>query len=176
MFSLVALQHAMHAGARAKNLNRRWLKSALEIKDGTAFELIANLYTYSHHCALKQTNEAALHLERCLQLVDVVRPLVRIILISAAASFVAWHWDDAPKATEWRKRLKTENGLPFLSRLGLDVSMCCAERDFAKAVELWNEGINFIERIPDATARLVQEGPWREWGKEIEERRMAADG
>jgi hypothetical protein len=175
MYCMVALEHAVRSGVQSKNLNERWLKGALELSDGTVFELMANLWAYSQQSSLKRIDAAATHLERCLELSNIVRPFTRLVLISTAATFVAWYWDDAQKAEQWCVHLKTRERLPFLSKLSLEISVCCANNELGRAAELWSKGLRFIEQIPDQTARIVQEVPWREWGQEIDERRLSAE-
>ena len=83
--SIVAVGSLQRKGVRARCWNSNWLKAANILHDKSRDEFSGNWLAYISSNGNKDASTAALHLERCLGLVNLVGPSLRDIAALEAA-------------------------------------------------------------------------------------------
>lgn len=84
--------------------------------------------------AREERDEAALHLERCLERIRFAGTVYREVLLLEASVFSAWHRRDAQKAIQWRNRIVKKIELPELLNLRAQIAIDSALDNFADAL------------------------------------------
>ena len=175
-FAINALLMQASAGIRPRNWNRRWLGCATAIQDRSVDALSANWLAYVAWSDENNAANAAIHLERCLELIMLAAPDVRELLILEAAIFTAWFRGDAARSEEWLKLVRHPRYLPPLMRIRAEVALDCAHRDFNRAVAKWRRGQDLIQQLPEGRVQSSSSHLWSEWLEEIRTRQQTLSG
>jgi len=168
--STIAVGAQQRNGTRAKDWRQTWLKAASSMHDDSVDEFSGNWVAYISANAKKDAALAAAHLERCLQLVQLLRPSIRDLVAQEAAVFSAWFRKDALLAEKWVTQIKKPRLMQPLLRIRMNLALCCPRRDFASAGDLWQQGFAFIEKLPATLSGDRLRESWLEWQAEIQER------
>jgi hypothetical protein len=166
----IAVGGQKRKGTRAKDWRQTWLRAATSLHDNSVDEFSGTWLAYISASAKEDAALAAAHLERCLQLVHLLRPSIRDLVAQEAAVFTAWFWKDAPLAEKWVSQIKKPKLIQHLPRIRVKLALCCAHRDFAGAGDIWQQGFTFIEKLPATLSRDRLRESWLEWQGEIQER------
>jgi hypothetical protein len=168
--SSCAVTVQLNNGTRPREWKSTWLRAATSLHDGSADEFLANFLAYTSANDRKVAPEAALHLERCLELASTQWPSTRDLLAQEAAVFTAWFRRDAAVAEKWASQIGKPKLMSRLLQIRLSVALDTAKSDFQRAREELQVGLAFVERLPVSAAQgRLREG-WIEWQEEIEER------
>ncbi|HET6179725.1 MAG TPA: hypothetical protein VFE61_22575 [Candidatus Sulfotelmatobacter sp.] len=161
---------------RSKHWKRTWLNAAVSAQDGSVDDFAANRLAYASANDRKETVNAALHLERCLELIGLLGSSIQDLVVLEAAVFTAWFRKDAVTAQKWLAQVKRLKAVPQSMRVPADVAMTCARKEFDPALRRWQEGFAFIEQLPATSVREKLRASFLEWRAEIEERQQAEVG
>jgi hypothetical protein len=159
-----------HAGVRPKAWRRTWLEAAGRVRDGSIDEFAGNWICYLAANDRKDISAAALHLERCLELTNLLGPFSKDLVALEAAVFTAWFREDAPTAQKWLTHVKKPRTLPELLRNRADIAVCCVRKDFGAGLTLWQNAFALIEKLPDTPVKALLRQGFLEWRGEICER------
>lgn len=168
---IAALGNLYDKGVRARDWKGTWLQSAACMHDGSLDAFTGHWLAYMSANDRKNAPVAALHLERCLDLVGMVPLSARDIVAQEAAVFTAWFRGDASLAGQWLTQINKPQRMQRLVRLRLDVALRCAHRAYDAADLSWREGLTYIEEATAGAAREQLKQSWLEWGTEIEDRK-----
>ena len=172
--SICAVGNLSNNGMRAKNWKRTWLRSAASLRDASVDAFTGNWISYISAHDRKEAHLAATHLERCLELAQILPLSTRDVIAQEAAVFVAWFRHDASLADRWVAQLKKPGLMQHFVRIRLAVAICCAHRDYPGAENAWQAGLAFIETATSGSSRERLKEGWNEWREEILERKTAA--
>lgn len=168
--SIFALGLQAKKGVPARSWKRSWISAASRLRDGSRDEFVGNWFAYASANDSKDSARAAIHLERCLELVTLVRPSLLSLAIVEAAVFVAWFRNDALTADKWARKVKHPKQGPPLPRIRLQTALLCSRADFDAALISWQEGQTWIENLPATPSNDRLRDSWLEWKEEIHER------
>lgn len=169
--SCAALDFEHQRGVRPKSWRRSWLRAATCVPDRSYDDFVANWLAYMVAEDGQDATLAAFHLEKCL---EVAGPAGAYMLDHAAleaAFFTAWFRNDALTADKWLVHVNRPKQLPELLHIRLQTALACSKRDFDAGLVNWQEGLNWIERLPQTPSNQRLKDSWLEWCAEIEERR-----
>lgn len=168
--SIAALGEQTQKGVRPKNLKRTWLHAASSVHDGSVDEVASNWLAYASASDWKDDDAAALHLERCLELMHLLGPSTRNVFTLEAAVFTAWSRRNPGIAQKWFDQVKNLKTLTPLQRIRVDVALLCGRQEFDLALVRSQEGAALIAKLPvSPTQNRLREG-WSEWQEEIRQR------
>ena len=169
--SVAALGDQTRQGVRPKQLKRTWLNAASSVHDGSVDDFAGNWLAYAAASDRKDDDAAALHLERCLELMHLLGPSMQTMASLEAAVFTAWSRRNAELAQTWVDRVKSPKTITPLQRMRVDVALLCGQEQFDLALSRSQEGAAFIAKLPlSPTQNRLHEG-WAEWQEEIRQRR-----
>ena len=169
--SVAAMGEQTQKGVRPKKLKRTWLHAASSVHDGSVDDVAGNWLAYASASDRKDDHAAALHLERCLELMHLLGPSMQNVISLEAAVFTAWSRRNPGIAQKWFDRAKNLKTIPPLQRIRVDVAMLCGREEFDFALTRSQEGAAFIAKLPvSPTQNRLREG-WSEWQDEIRQRR-----
>jgi hypothetical protein len=159
-----------HAGVRPKAWKRTWLEAAGGVRDGSVDDFAGNWAAYLAANDRKDIFAAAVHLERCLEGMNLLGPLFQDMVALEAAVFSSWFREDAVTAQKWLVQVKKLKALPQLLQSRAQIAMCCGRREFGLALSFWQEGIALIEKLPSTPLKVRFTEGFLEWRDEIRER------
>ncbi|HET9308779.1 MAG TPA: site-2 protease family protein [Candidatus Sulfotelmatobacter sp.] len=167
---LTAIASQSQDGIRPSEWKRSWIEAAAGIRDGSIDDFAGNWIAYAAANDREDAPAAALHLERCLELINLVGPWLQDLAAMEAAVFTAWFRENPATAEAWFKQVKKSSALPKLLQMRAKIAFCCARNDFALSLLKWQEALEYIERLPPTPTkdRLIE--GFREWRDEIQER------
>jgi hypothetical protein len=165
--SIAALGNLYDNGIRAKNWKRTWLRSASSVPDASLDAFTGNWLVYASANDRKDAAVAAVHLERCLELSQMLPVSTRDLVAQEAAFFAAWFRDDASLADRWVTQLMKPRQLQRSVQLRLDVALSCAHRDYDAADRSWQEGFALIDSSALGIAQQRLKEASLEWREEI---------
>jgi membrane-associated protease RseP (regulator of RpoE activity) len=168
--SLMAVGSQSHAGVRPKSWRRTWLDAAGRIRDESVDDFAGNWIAYAAANDRKDAPVAASHLERCLELVNLLGPSLQDLVALEAAVFTAWFRGNTVIAEKWLGQVKRIKTLPQLMQIRADIALHCARREFAPALSKWQQGFVFIEKLPPSPVKTRLTEGFLEWRDEIQER------
>jgi hypothetical protein len=169
---IMALANQNQRGVRSKHLRRTWLEAASSLSDGSVDDFAGNWMAYASANDRKEASLAALHLERCLALVNLLGPTTQDLVALEAAVFTAWFRKDAVTAQKWREQVRKFKAIPQLLRIRADVALPCARVEYDQALIAWQRGLAFIEALPVSAVQKKLKDGWLEWQTEIRERQQ----
>jgi hypothetical protein len=169
---IMALANQNQRGVRSKHLRRTWLEAASSLSDGSVDDFAGNWMAYASANDRKEASLAALHLERCLALVNLLGPTTQDLVALEAAVFTAWFRKDAVTAQKWREQVRKFKAIPELPRIRADVALLCARVEYDQALIAWQRGFAFIEALPVSAVQKKLKDGWLEWQTEIRERQQ----
>ena len=168
--SIAAIGDQNQKGIRPRQLKRTWLNAASSVHDGSVDDVAGNLLAYSSANDRKDEPVAALHLERCLELMHLLGPSTQSVISLEAAVFSSWFRKNPVIAQKWFDHVKNLKAITPLQRIRVDVALLCGRQEFDLALPRWQEGLAFITKLPAApTQKRLLEG-WLEWQQEIRQR------
>jgi Zn-dependent protease len=174
--TLSAIGNQSQNGVRAKLWKRTWVNTAARVGDRSIDDFAGNWVAYAAANDRKDGSVAAVHLERCLRLANLLGPSLRDLMALEATVFSAWFREDAATAEKWFSQVNRLKALPKLLQFRADIALRCARREFSSALSGWQEAYAFIEKLPDtAIKKRLQEG-FLEWRGEIEQRQQVHHG
>ena len=157
-------------GIRSKHWKRTWLKAAGSVHDGSVDDFSGNWIGYAAANDRKDASAAALHLERCLALMGLLRPSTQDVICLEAAVFTAWFRRDPSTAQKWVGQVKKLKAVQQLLRIRADVALLSARSEFDSALVRWQEVYAFIEKLPANPVQGRLKDSFQEWRDEILER------
>jgi hypothetical protein len=161
-------------GVRPRNLNRNWLKMACSTRSETIYDFSGNWLSYMAANDRKDVPVAAFHLERSIELIDLLgKPTQQVVALEAAV-FTAWFRHDVELAQKWLRQITVLKEIPMLSRIRGDVAMSCARKEYENALVDWQKGFAFIEKLPASPRNQRLRDGWMEWKDEIVERQNSS--
>jgi hypothetical protein len=170
LLSVCAVGAQQQNGIPPKNWRRTWLKAASSLPDGCADDFWGNWLAYISGSSREDESLAASHLERCLIVSRSLTHTVRDLAAQEAAIFAAWFRSDTRLAEKWLGQITRPKLLHPLNRCRVDVAMCCARGEFKTALGAWEEGLSYVNVLPDTPAKQRLIEGWQDWRKQIEER------
>jgi len=170
---IAAVGNQNQKGVRSKEYKRTWLQAATSLHDGSVDDFIGNWLAYASANDRKDAFSAGLHLERCLELVNLLGPSIQDLVALEAAVFTAWFWNNSVVAESWLRQVKKLKALPQLQPIRAAVALSCALLKYDQALASWQQGLSFIDALPiNPPQKQLKEG-WLEWQCEIRERQQA---
>lgn len=133
-------------GERFTKMPRSLLRAAVSVNDRTCHSFVGHLLVYSYHFDQEQFSEAAIHLERCLSMADIVDHRQRNNVIMEAAIFQAWANDDAVSAKKWRERT-TEWSVDGIYLLRWKIVEAALERKSDETLRHFNAALGEVNKI-----------------------------
>jgi hypothetical protein len=168
----MALANQSQKGARSRRLRQTWVQAASSLPDGSIDDFAGNWIAYLSANDRKIAPVAALHLERCLALMNLLGPTTQDLATLEAAVFTAWFRKDAVTAQKWLQQVRKFKAIPPLLRIRADVALPCARMEFDQALSVWQRGIDFVVALPISPERKRLKNGWMEWHAEIRERQL----
>lgn len=121
------------------------------------------------------TEQAARHLEKCLELFGIASPEFERPLLMEAAIFQAWSRGDQQKAEIWALKSDVGPAVPPLNQLRFAICMHWAAREYDKLALAWEEGCTQIETLPPSSQKDLLKDSWLEWKQEFDTKRRARE-
>jgi hypothetical protein len=165
-----AIVYQSHAGIRPKAWKRTWLEAAGRVRDGSVDDFAGNWAAYLAANDRKDTSRAAEHLERCLELVNLLGPSLKDMMALEAAVFTSWFREDATTAQKWLAQVKKLGALPQLMQKRAQIAMSCGQKQFRPALKLCEEGLALVDKLPPTPVKDRLSEGLLEWRDEICER------
>ena len=174
--SMTAIGNQSQNGVGAKSWKRTWVNAAARVGDKSIDDFAGNWVAYLIANGRRDVPVAAVHLERCLDLANLLGPSLRDLVAMEATLFSAWFREDAATAQKWFGQINRPKTLPKLLQFRAEIALCCARREFPAAFSRWQQACAFIEKLPKTPLkeRLVE--GFLEWRSEIEQREQAHQG
>jgi hypothetical protein len=170
---IMALANQSQRGVRSKHLRNTWLQAAGSQPDGSVDDFAANWIAYTSANDRKDAPMAALHLERCLALMNLLGPMTQDLVALEAAVFTAWFRKDAVTAQKWLDHVRKFKAVPPLLRIRADIALPCARMEYDEALAAWQRGMDFVTALPVSPEKKRLQDGWMEWQAEIRERQLA---
>ena len=85
----------------------------------------------------------------------------------------AWCRRDALLADKWFAQVKRPKLIQPLQRIRIEVAVSFGRGDLRAALEKWQQGLEYIENLPEGVNRESLTDSWLEWREKIEERNTA---
>lgn len=164
--SLIALDIQIRDGVPAKSWNRKWVRAASCINDGSHDSLMGSWLAFNWAEASDDDCTAASNLEVCLQNAGIASEEFLDYMRAAASAFHAWRTGDAVKAEKWFNAIQNPSSLPRLLQIRTIVALRSVEKRTDEALSKWDEGLALIKALPDPPRQPV-ESSWIEWRAEI---------
>lgn len=171
--SLTAIGNQSRLGVRPKLWKRTWLNAAGAVRDESVDDFAGNWVAYTAANDREDVPVAALHLERCLELVCLLGPSLQDLVALEAPVFTGWFQLNAAIAEKWLKRVKKIQALPQLLQIRADIAIHCARKEFVPALARWQDAFAFIEKLPPTTLKKSMAEGFEEWRREILERQRS---
>jgi Zn-dependent protease len=174
--SLTAIGNQAQNGVRARLWKRSWLNAAAGLGDKSVDDFTGNWIAYAAANDRKEGAVAAAHLEKCLELANLLGPSLRDLVAMEATVFSSWFREDAVTAQKWFGQINRLKSISKLFQFRADIALHCARREFPVALSRWQEAHVFIEKLPNTPIkRRLLEG-FLEWRSEIDQRQQAHNG
>jgi hypothetical protein len=170
---ITALANQSHRGVRSKHLRHTWLEAAGSVPDGSVDDFAGNWIAYISANDRKDAPVAALHLERCLGLMNLLGPMTQDLVALEAAVFTAWFRKDVVTAQKWLEQVRKIKAISALLRIRAEVALPCARMEFDQALSVWQRGMDFVTALPVSPEQKRLKDGWMEWQAEIRERQLA---
>jgi len=171
--SICAIGCQSQAGVRPRQFKRTWLEAAGAVRDGSIDDFAGNWVAYVAANDRKDTPVAAFHLERCLELVNLLGPSLRDLVALEAAVFTAWFRGNAAIAQKWMGQIKRLKAQSQLMRMRAEIALCCARQEFGPALTQWENVVSFIQKLPPTPVKNKLLEGFIEWRDEIRERQRS---
>jgi len=168
--SAIALQH--DNGMRPRSWKQTWLSAGVSIPDESAEDFVGNWCAYVSCLDRKNENTASSYPEKCLNTSRLFGS-TRDLVAQESAVFSAWSRRDALLADKWFAQVKRPKLIQPLQRIRTNVALCSGRGDFKAALNEWQRGVKYIEKLPTGLVRESRMSSWIEWRDEIEERQNA---
>ncbi len=168
--NIIAIGGQQRNGVRPKEWRRTWLKAASSLRDESLDEFSANWLAYISANARKDAASADAHLERCLELVPLLRPTARDLVAQEAAVYTAWFRNDPGQADKWFAQVKKPKLMTTTQQLRAGIALQCAHGDFVGALDSWQKGFVFIQKLPIGPQQASLMESWQEWRIKIQKR------
>jgi hypothetical protein len=126
--TLTAIVNQGQSGVRAKLWKHSWVNAAARVGDKSIDEFTGNWVAYAAANDRKDALVAAVHLERCLELANLLGPALRDLVALEAAVFSAWFRADTATAQEWFSQVNRLKTLPKLLQFRADIALRCTLR------------------------------------------------
>jgi Peptidase family M50 len=173
--SIVALKMELDSGVRPRDWKRTWIAHSCSVPDQSLDTLRAFWMAYIASLDRGDTEQAARHLEKCLELFGIASPEFEKPLLMEAAVFQAWSRDDQQKAKIWALKSDVGPAVPPLNQLRFAICMHWAAREYDKLAVVWEEGCKYIETLPPSPQKDLLRGSWLEWKNEVDTKRKARE-
>ena len=170
--SLTAIGNQRENGVRGKLWKRTWLNAAARLGDRSFDDFAGSWVAYAAANDRKDAPVAAVHLERSLDLANLLGPSLRDLVALEATVFSAWFRDDAATAQKWFGQIRRLKSLPRLLQIRADIALRCARREFSAALFQWQDAYAFIEKLPKTPIKERLLEGFLEWRGEIEQRQQ----
>lgn len=171
--SVLALGIERAKGTPVKRLNRRWLRDACSIDDGSAEDFAGHWLAYLSAEA-NDDAEAAIHLEACLRNAAIASDELLDRMRAMASVFHAWRTRDAVKAENWFDAIGDLGSMPRLLQIRTLVGLRVVRKRKDDALAAWDAGLAVIKSYPPAQSEPLEKS-WTEWKAEILQRFTAVD-
>jgi hypothetical protein len=168
--NILALLHARDQGVRAKLWKNTWIRGACALNDVSRDTFRGNWLAYMSANGRNKAPDAALHLEKCLELARLLPISTRDVLALESTVFAAWFRNDALLADKWFAQLRKPNQVSRLANIRVGIATSCARRDFDNAKKEWQDGLAFIDRATKGNSQKLLKESWLGWRAEILER------
>lgn len=172
--STMALGSQFNQGRRPRDWKQTWVRAATSIPDKSTGEFYANWMAYLVANDRKQSDFAAQHLERCLELAPLLTSSLRDLVAQEAAVFTAWFRTDSNLAERWLRQVKILRSLGPVLKARTEVALHCARHEFDKAIRTWDRGFDLVQKLPTTPANRALLESLIEWRTEIKERQLKA--
>ena len=172
--SVVALQIQRAKGTPLKRLNRRWLRDACSVDDGSSEDLWGHWMAYLSAETKDDVAAAAVHLEACLRNAGIATDEFVDRMRAVASTFQAWRTRDAVKAEKWFNAIREFTSLPRVLQIRTLVALRLVQNRKDEALAKWDEGLTVIKRYPPAQSEPLEKS-WTEWRAEILKRCARAE-
>jgi hypothetical protein len=169
---IAAVGNQNQKGVRSREYKRTWLRAATSLHDGSVDDFAGNWLAYASANDRKDAPLAALHLERCLELVNLLGPSIQDLVALEAAVFTAWFRNNAAVAQTWLGQVQKLKALPQLLQIRAGVALPCAMLEYNQALTCWQQGLAFINALPITPLQARLRDGWLEWQGEILERQQ----
>jgi hypothetical protein len=174
--SNIALKMQIESGIRLRDLKQTWIAHSCAISDQSLDALQAFWTAYLAAIDRGDADQAAQHLEKCLQRFGIASRPFQQILAMEAAIFHAWFRDDEQRAKIWSVKYAVDAAAaPLLNRHRLLICLYWTKRQYAEATLAWERGHNHIETLPPGTAKDRLRESWLQWKAEMAEKRAARE-
>lgn len=170
---ITALANQSHRGVRSKHLRKTWLQAAGSVPDASVDDFSGNWIAYISANDRKDASVAALHLERCLAVMNLLGPSTQDLVTLEAAVFTAWFRNDAVTAQKWLEQVRRMKAISPLLRIRADVASTSARMEYDQALAAWQRGVDLVSALPVSPEQKRLKDGWMEWQAEICERQFA---
>jgi hypothetical protein len=168
--NIIALLHARDQGVSPRLWKNTWISGASALNDVSRDNFRANWLAYMSANSRDKAPDAALHLEKCLELARLLPISTRDVLALESTVFAAWFRNDALLADKWFAQLQKPNRVTRLAKIRVGVATSCARRDFDNAKKGWESGLTLIDRSTKGNSQKLLKESWLQWRAEILER------
>ena len=174
LLSVLALQIQRAKGTPLKRLNRRWLRDACSVDDGSSEDLTGHWMAYLSAETNDDAAAAAVHLEACLRSAGIATDEFVDRMRAMASTFHAWRTRDAVKAEKWLNTIREFTSLPRILQIRTLVALRLVQNRKDEALAKWDEGFTVIKGYPPAQIEPLEKS-WTEWKAEILKRCACAE-
>jgi hypothetical protein len=172
--SVVALEIQRAKGTPLKRLNRKWLRNACSVDDGSSEDLAGHWMAYLSAEADDDAAAAAVHLEACLRNAEIATDEFVDRMRAVASTFHAWRTRDPVKAEKWFNAIRELASLPHILQIRTLVALRLVQSRKDEALAKWDEGLTVIKSYPPAQSEPLERS-WTEWKAEILKRCARAE-
>jgi len=170
------LETKARTGVRPKAWSHSWVNAAARLGDKSVDDFTGNWVAYAAANDRKDIPVAAAHLEKCLNLANLLGPSLRDLVALEAAVFSAWFRGDATAAQKWFSQINRLKALPKLLQFRADIALRCVQNEFSPALSRWQEAYAFIDKLPKTPVKERLLEGFLEWRSEIDQRQQVYKG
>jgi hypothetical protein len=172
--SLLALKIQRANGTPSNHLNRRWIRNACSVDDGSQEDLDGHWMAYLSANANNDVGSVAIHLESCLRHAPIATDEFVNRMRAAASMYHAECTRDAVKAEKWFNEMRPLASLSRILQIRTLVPLRLAQNRRDEALAQWDEGLTVIKSCPPAQREPLEKS-WTAWKVEILKRCAGAE-
>ena len=168
--SITAVTNQSRNGVPAKQVKQTWLCAASSLHDNSIDDFPGNWAAYVGASGRKDNPLAALHLERCLEMISLAVASTQDLVTLEAAVYTAWFRRNPATAQSWLNQVRKFKLIPPVLRIRADVALRGARKEFESALSRSQDGLALIEKLPASPTKTTLREGWMEWQAEIRQR------
>lgn len=158
-------------GVLPRDWKQTWITHACAIRDKSTYAFLSFWIAYLHALDRESINSAAQHLEGCLERIRYAPKGMRRLALMEAAAYQALHRIDVEKANVWFELSKVPGSTRSLMESRLSACMHWVRREYAEMITAWQQGLDYIESMPESRLKGSQKLGWVEWKEYLEKKR-----